>query len=174
MQGVVWVTTTIHCHFIFDFSMSSGSKRRANRNWRRDERRLQAYLHMCVICFGADQTSPYPSSQLPCCRQFCHEHCLLRWFESSRTPGPVQGCPHCRSGLLTVNRTDRVPSATAAHTFSFRYIPYPSPYGFVNLDRAPPTASDSDDLFLNPPIPPPPPGWAALRRAYPAFSSDFS
>ena len=158
--------------------MLSGSKRRVNRNWRRDERRLQAFLHRCVICFGADQTSPYPSSQLPCCRQFCHEHCLLCWIECSRTPGPVKGCPHCRAGLLPVNQRDRVPPATAAHTFIFRYIPYPSRHGLVNseplLDRAPLTESDSDDLFLNPPIPPPPPGWAAVRRAYLAFSSDFS
>ena len=82
--------------------MSAGSTRRAHRNWRRNERRLQAYLHRCVICFGEDRTSPYPSSLLPCCHQFCHEHCLLRWLECSHTPGPVKSCPHCRAALLPV------------------------------------------------------------------------
>lgn len=158
--------------------MSAGSTRRAHRNWRRNERRLQAYLHRCVICFGEDRTSPYPSSLLPCCHQFCHEHCLLRWLECSHTPGPVKSCPHCRAGLLPVNPNDRVPSIPDAHPFIFQYLPYPSRHGLVHSehfsDHPTLSESESDRLFLSPPLPSPPPGWAAFRRAYPAFSTNFS
>ena len=164
--------------FRVDFAMSAGSTRRAHRNWRRNERRLQAYLHRCVICFGEDRTSPYPSSLLPCCRQFCHEHCLLRWLECSHTPGPVKSCPHCRAGLLPVNPHDRVPSVPDAHPFMFQYLPYPSRHDLVHSehfsDHPTLSESESDRLFLSPPLPSPPPGWAAFRRAYPAFSNNFS
>ena len=76
--------------------MSAGSTRRAHRNWRRNERCLQAYLHRCVICFGEDRTSPCPSSLLPCCRQFCHEHCLLTTHMTASLPSPTH-IPSCFS-----------------------------------------------------------------------------
>ena len=147
-----------------------------NRNWRRNERCLQAFLHRCVICFGEDRTSPYPCSLLPCCRQFCHEHCLLRWLECSHTPGPVKRCSYCRAGLLPDNPHERVPSVPDAHPFMFQYLAYPSSHGLVHSEHLPdhPTLSESesDSMFLSPTLSPPPSGWAAFGRAYPAFSNN--
>lgn len=127
--------------------------------------RLQRFLQSrCFICLHAP--NDFPSKRLPCCGQYVHEDCLLQAFQYA-TPDMRDRCSHCRGLLTSYNHSEAVP--VGPNLFCFDHVRYPPPPAppsdpdwRFNYFGIPP--EDSDDIFLNPPIPSPPPGWAESRR----------
>lgn len=131
--------------------MSQVKKKR--RNQARAAARMERFLQTkCVVCKDAGEL---PSRRLSCCSQFCHEGCLLECFR--RATGSVKTrCPHCRQILIPYNgEEDTPPVPPGSFPFAFQFIQYNSA-----------AEVDWEERFLNPPIPPPPPGWAAFRQQW--------
>lgn len=129
------------------------SGRAPRRDGRRNAARLARYLESkCLICM--DGHEPYPSTRLPCCRQYAHEGCVRSCFiHATGSLALKHRCPHCRAALVPVNAGEAAPEVSnGSHLFVFRYVRY-------DLEEV------LHERWLNPaPIPPPPPGWAQHRR----------
>lgn len=135
--------------------MSQVKKR---RNRARDRVRMERFLQTkCVVCKGPGEL---PSRRLTCCRQFCHEDCLIQSFKYASGPMKTR-CPHCKQTLVPCNSNEETPPvAPGSFLFVFQMVRYNS--SLLTFDEF-----ESDQLFLNPaPIPSPPPGWSAFRQQW--------
>ena len=88
------------------------------RNRAQDRARMERFLEMkSVVCKGPGEL---PSRRLSCCRQFCHEDCLIQWFKYAR-------CPHCTQTLVPCNSNEETPPvAPGRFLFVFQMVHYNS------------------------------------------------
>lgn len=139
----------------------------------RSHSRMERFLQRCCfICMNAPE---YPSKRLPCCSQFIHEECLQRSLQYSSHTNVHDTCPHCQRFISSYNRSEDIPPGPYPFCFDFFHYPPPpppppSPDEYLDYFREPQDSdflylSDSDRLFLNPPVPSPPAGWAAFHRS---------
>ena len=141
---------------------------------RRSRSRLERFLQRCCfICMNAP--NEYPSKTLPCCSQFIHEECLLRSFQYSSRTNLHDTCPRCRRFISSYNHSEDIPPGLYPFRFDFFHYPPPPPlppssddyfdYFGIPQDSDFRYLSDSNRLFLNPPVPSPPAAWVAFRRS---------
>ena len=141
----------------------------------RSRARLERFLERCCfICLNSP--NEFPSKRLPCCSQFIHEECLLTSFQYSSRTDLHDTCPNCQRFLSSYNHSDDIPPGRYPFRFDFfRYPPPPPPppspedylehFG-ISEDSNFLSPSNSDNLFLNPSVPPPPAGRMEFRRLH--------
>ena len=131
-------------------------RRRSRQRFRpqRSRARLERFLQRCCfICMNAP--NEYPSKRLP---TNLHD-----------------ACPRCRRFISSYNHSEDIPPGLYPFRFDFFHYPPPPPlppspdnyfdYFGIPQDSDFRYLSDSNRLFLNPPVPSPPAAWVAFRRS---------
>lgn len=98
---------------------------RRSRRERRASRHLAFLQTKCSVCNTPTET---PSREMPCCRVFLHEKCLVDSFD--HTSGTWQHiCPHCGAMLIPLNDGEQPPFhdvPEGSHVFHFKHIRFVS------------------------------------------------